>query len=270
MKGPYYVLNEDRRMAAWGKPCAKNQTFMKIDFSGRQHTVNKLAAESFLAMEEIRKAHGYEPTGTDTGFYNCRHMRHDDRMPWSVHAWAMALDWNWLQNPAGNKLITDLPRAMRDDILALRTNSGARVFRWGADWDWDGQWTDHTYVDAMHWECVAHPQDLSTGIKGFTPSQPVPPAQDWTKELIMALPTLREGDGYNDQHPDWRDDVRRMQANIAIGGVKAENTFNPKTGKPDGLFGPGTKNALKAYQTANGLSSDGVCGPKSWTDLMGQ
>ncbi len=274
MIGPYYVLNQSRRFAAWGKPGTASRggdvVLVKIDFALKQHSVNSLAAPAFQVYEEIRSAHNYIPTGTDTGFYSYRHMRHDPNAPWSTHAWAMTVDINWLQNPAGSKLKTDIPRAMRDDILAVRTNSGARVFRWGADWDWDGQTTDHTYVDAMHWECVAHPYDLNTGFKDFDITPTPPPSQDWTKELIMALPTLRKGDGYNSPNPHLRDDVRRMQSCVAIGGVKADNTFNPVTGYPDGLFGPGTEDALKAYQTRNGLSSDGVCGQKSWRSLLGE
>lgn len=274
MIGPYYVTTEAKRLAAWGDPGTadrggdvKLKDLLIVD---RILGVNELGYEAFAAYAEIAKAHGYKAPGTDTGFYSFRHMRHDPNLPWSVHAWAMALDLNWLQNPAGNKLVTDIPRAMRDDLLALRTVSGARVFLWGADWDWDGLTTDHTYVDAMHWECVAHPLDLATGIKGFTVApKPPPTTKDWTKELIMALPTLKEGDGYK-THPQWKKDVQRMQACCAIGGVMATNTFSPKTGMPDGKFGPGTKNALVTFQKKNGLSSDGVCGKKTWTKLLGE
>lgn len=274
MLGPYYVLNEAQRLEAWGKPGTADKggvvRLVDIDFSDRILKVDQWAFDAFSAVEVIRKSHGYTAPGTDTGFYNYRHMRHDIRLPWSVHAWARACDWNWLQNPAGSKLITDMPRGMRDDILALRTNSGARIFRWGGDWDWDGLSTDHTYVDAMHWEVVCHPLDMATGIKGFTPSKPPAPATDWTKELIMALPTLKEKDGFSSTTPHLRDDVRRMQACVAIGGVMAENTFDPRTGKPDGLYGPGTKNAVVAYQQRNGLTADGICGKDTWTKLLGE
>lgn len=37
----------------------------------------------------------------------------------------------------------------------------------------------------------------------------------------------------------------------------------------DGSFGPGTENALRAYQQAKGLGVDGVCGPKTWAKLLG-
>jgi putative chitinase len=50
-------------------------------------------------------------------------------------------------------------------------------------------------------------------------------------------------------------DVKRMQAAL---GVKA-----------DGDFGQGTENALKKWQDRNGLTADGVAGPKTLAKLLG-
>lgn len=36
----------------------------------------------------------------------------------------------------------------------------------------------------------------------------------------------------------------------------------------DGIFGPDTANAVKQFQTANGLASDGIVGPKTWQKLI--
>ena len=35
----------------------------------------------------------------------------------------------------------------------------------------------------------------------------------------------------------------------------------------DGIFGPKTKAAVIAYQTAHNLEPDGICGPKTWAAL---
>jgi len=51
------------------------------------------------------------------------------------------------------------------------------------------------------------------------------------------------------------DAVKRMQAKLGI--------------KDDGDFGPGTEIALKKWQLANGLTADGVAGPKTLAKLLG-
>lgn len=37
----------------------------------------------------------------------------------------------------------------------------------------------------------------------------------------------------------------------------------------DGVYGSNTKQAVAAFQSAKGLSSDGICGPKTWSALIG-
>jgi peptidoglycan hydrolase-like protein with peptidoglycan-binding domain len=34
-------------------------------------------------------------------------------------------------------------------------------------------------------------------------------------------------------------------------------------GKADGAYGPATEQAVKNFQTAHGLTADGICGPKT-------
>lgn len=48
------------------------------------------------------------------------------------------------------------------------------------------------------------------------------------------------------------DDVKRLQENL--------NTLGFNTGKPDGIFGNGTKNAVIAFQKSKGLTADGIVG----------
>ncbi len=49
--------------------------------------------------------------------------------------------------------------------------------------------------------------------------------------------------------------VKRLQRALAALGYRV--------GKVDGSYGPATKNALARFQKANGLSADGVLGPKT-------
>lgn len=54
---------------------------------------------------------------------------------------------------------------------------------------------------------------------------------------------------------DRGDEVKKMQAALGISA--------------DGVFGPGTKRAVKAFQQANGLTADGVAGPATLSKLYG-
>lgn len=64
------------------------------------------------------------------------------------------------------------------------------------------------------------------------------------------LPTLRRGNS--------GEYVRLMQEALNETGA---------TLKADGKFGALTEQAVKAFQTAQGLKADGVCGPKTWEKL---
>jgi hypothetical protein len=56
-------------------------------------------------------------------------------------------------------------------------------------------------------------------------------------------------------------EVKTLQDDLKRAG------FNP--GQTDGVFGPKTEAAVKAFQQAKGLTSDGIVGPKTWKVLDG-
>lgn len=72
--------------------------------------------------------------------------------------------------------------------------------------------------------------------------------------------TLRLFDGY-DRHMDTRDYVRQLQ------DLLTDNGFPTMT---DGRFGPGTQEAVMAFQKARGLEDDGIVGPITWSNLFGK
>jgi len=77
-------------------------------------------------------------------------------------------------------------------------------------------------------------------IPGSTPPPPTNPC-----------PTLRRG--------STGEDVRRLQQLLTSAG------FSP--GAIDGIFGPLTETAVKAFQTSKGLAPDGIVGIRTWTAL---
>ncbi len=52
------------------------------------------------------------------------------------------------------------------------------------------------------------------------------------------------------------DDVKKLQVKLGV--------------DPIGKFGPKTDAAVKAWQSSNGLTPDGVVGPATWAKLMGE
>ncbi|HEY3446109.1 MAG TPA: peptidoglycan-binding protein [Myxococcales bacterium] len=88
-----------------------------------------------------------------------------------------------------------------------------------------------------------------SSLRGSSASAPPPPSS--SAEGATGTPTLSVGA----RGPAVRD----MQRRLAAAG------YSP--GPDDGQFGPGTRSALMRFQRANGLSADGVCGPKTWARL---
>ena len=70
------------------------------------------------------------------------------------------------------------------------------------------------------------------------------------RALSFRLPMLRGAD------------VRQAQQALRRAGLLAL--------EPDGVFGPATRDAVLAFQRANGLLADGILGPRSWARLMDQ
>lgn len=55
---------------------------------------------------------------------------------------------------------------------------------------------------------------------------------------------------------DNNEDVKKLQSKLGL--------------EPIGNFGPKTEDAVKAWQTKNGLTADGIVGPNTWTKIMGE
>ena len=70
----------------------------------------------------------------------------------------------------------------------------------------------------------------------------------------MTLPVLRSGDKSGT--------VKIMQTLLDFHGYPCAN------GGADGIFGSGTKEALKYFQDEKDLEADAVCGPLTWAALL--
>jgi hypothetical protein len=92
------------------------------------------------------------------------------------------------------------------------------------------------------------------------PAKPSTPTTDWTQELIMSLPTIKDNSAPVGAK-------KLAQAALAAKGFPPANTFDSR-GRPDGKWGNGSKSATKSFQAANGLTQDGIPGPKTWSKLI--
>ncbi|MEU1281214.1 peptidoglycan-binding protein [Streptomyces sp. NPDC005805] len=89
-------------------------------------------------------------------------------------------------------------------------------------------------------------------VKGLT-ADGVVGARTWTALLSAgSRPVLRQGAS--------GEAVQRLQ--------RALTAALSRTVSPDGLFGPGTEQAVRDYQSARGLTPDGVAGAATWTALQ--
>lgn len=100
------------------------------------------------------------------------------------------------------------------------------------------------YDDTSSW----HLEDM-----GKAPSKPSKPSQpDDNDNMGDKMPTVRRG---SKGHA-----VKVLQALLGIYGWKVS---------VDGIFGPQTEKALKAFQAKYAKPSDGIAGPITWGKLLG-
>jgi peptidoglycan hydrolase-like protein with peptidoglycan-binding domain len=230
------TTSELRRM--WAPACQCELTVLQLH-SGARVSVAKATSEAFRAIDGVMQATGYAPRARDTGGFNCRKITGGNGH--SLHAFGLAVDYNWNSNPfrADGKLITDMPPTMVTAIKAIRTKGGAPVFRWGGDFS--------RVKDAMHFEVIASPRELATGIAwGKVDVRDPDPAKPAT------WPVLQRGD----RGPT----VEVLQKRLGGARFPCEPI--------DGIFGKGTEQSVRRFQESRSLDVDGTVGLQTWTALL--
>lgn len=231
------------RQSEWGPGCDTALIVgSQFQIGGPKIQAHRRAFGAFRAMGRVMYRHRYIARPLVTGGYNCRAIT-GGTAP-SAHAQGVAVDVNWDTNPYRlDRLVTDMPREMIEEIEALRTDKGVVALRWGGDWDGRPETKQGNY-DSMHYEIMATPDELRWGfsIPDFDP------ADRWSWPLLVE--TEKGGA------------VKRLQSllNTALGDE------DPIT--EDGFFGPRTARKLAAYQGSRALAVDAVVGLGTWTALF--
>lgn len=158
------MLSQEQIAKDWGEGCFHGPKLAITLYGGGVVTVRPAIGDAVLALDAVLRSFRYQAFANDTGGYNCRPKTGSTET--SNHGRAIAIDIDWNQNPYGAVLHTNMPRAMVDDICAIRTNNGQQV------WNWGGNWSGNK--DAMHFEIVCKPSDIATGIKGGSVPTPFP------------------------------------------------------------------------------------------------
>lgn len=161
----------------WSPACRGPWATISLYGTGKA-TVRAGIVEPVKALNAILIAYDYRTRYADTGAFNCRQVTGGST--YSLHAYGIAIDINWLTNPYSRTLRTDMfikDGQMPRRIEAIRTNNGKQVWRWGG-------WFSGNR-DSMHYEVTCSPADIRTGINWSTVYKSTTPTP---------TPTLPSGD----------------------------------------------------------------------------
>ena len=201
----------------WAPHGPSHNTARFLFWNGVYVNGDRYMVEALTALDRILRKYNYAPKQDETWGYNNRAITGGSRP--SLHAYGIAFDINSRSNPYGQRLITNMDRRMVEEIEAIRTTEGRRVWRWGGDWNDDNVQNDSSY-DAMHFESQASPRELAAGIDfrnappAPTPA-PQPPAAERSKEAEMAIIEARRRPSDVDGFPCW--DVEAFKNGQLIG-----------------------------------------------------
>lgn len=234
-------------------------TLVRAD--GLRLPVRRELADLTAILLDLTELSGYDVLPGQTWGVACRPIS-GTRTP-SNHSWGLADDLNAPANPYAS---TDWHRRNARGTfpfgLRLVCNIPQNVIEmWEAHgYRWGGRYS--TKPDPMHFEFMGTPADaarhtarLRAFLGGTTPAPPAPqpaPTTDFARKVRM-LPTLKRGS--KGQH------VRNMQGLLIAHGNKLA---------VDGDFGPNTERVLRDWQArTRALAADGICGPATWSWLVG-
>ena len=144
----------------------------------------------------------------------------------------------------GNYQVDSMPSAQL--VAGQKLVSGIKQ-RWGIS-----KVIGHKDVTGSTTDCPG----LNFPFAAIVSGMPETPTNTTTKEDIIMVATQMIGNG------DRGNAVRSMQGALIAQGYSCGSYG------ADGICGAATVAAIRACQTANGLTADGICGPDTWGALL--
>ena len=130
----------------------------------------------------------------------------------------------------------------------VRTKAGALD---SACWFWDTN-NINKYCDNQ--DIVGMTKRINGGTIGL---------DDRKKHYLHALDVF--GGDYEEPETDYNQTIRQGSRGPLVAEVQEKLDISPA----DGIFGPGTAKIVKHWQSSNGLTADGIVGPKTLGKLLG-
>ena len=231
------------QIEAWwaGRRC--EGPHVQLDLNGRFPVrVQPELETAALWLSDAIVGAGYRSPMGATGSYHCRRISGSNT--WSLHAYAVAIDWDYGENPYDRNgakprpgFGTDprflLTEAQVNAVEAIKNDRGESIWRW-LGW---------TIADFMHFQVDVPPDRCAPA-----GTQPIPPP---TNGANVYLP-LTYGMGFA-ANPARQDDVEWMQRALYRAGLFDSNHgFDGKYGDDSadavsGLHGPDTHNDGRVY-----------------------
>lgn len=100
------ALSTAQLRQVWAPRCRGPWARVSLNGAGKV-SVRPAIVEAVKALNACLIYYRYYTRAADTGCYVCRPIASSGN--WSLHAFAIALDINWKNNPFMRRLITDMP-----------------------------------------------------------------------------------------------------------------------------------------------------------------
>lgn len=233
-------VSANAQARGWGPGwphCQRNRMAVVVRAGVKIVVRKEIAPLVATLLEATEKRHRYDVKAGQTWGYACRAIRGTRTA--SNHSWGLAVDINSLANPMGTTFRSDLPPA----VVAMWLSCG---------FDWGGYFRRRP--DAMHFEYLGRPGDVARHL-AVARKHLAGPASTAVSSGGFAGPLLRLT-----RPPQRGDRVVWVQKRLNAKGA------SPRLGT-DGIWGPATDAAFRAFQKRAHLAVDGIYGPKSHAAL---